>query len=57
MFLFIQYEILNFNFLFYFRHNTHHYLEFFNAIRQSIKDDTFDKFREKINSKFPKEDS
>ncbi|KAF7382191.1 hypothetical protein HZH66_013623 [Vespula vulgaris] len=36
-------------------HNTHHYLEFFNAIRQSIKDNTFSQFREKINSMFPKE--
>ncbi|KAL2713264.1 queuine tRNA-ribosyltransferase subunit QTRTD1 [Vespula squamosa] len=38
-------------------HNTHHYLEFFDAVRQSIKNDSFSQFREKINSKFPKEES
>ncbi|KAI4482365.1 hypothetical protein M0804_008916 [Polistes exclamans] len=38
-------------------HNMHHYIEFFKAIRQSIKDDKLNQFREKINFKFSKEDS
>ncbi|KAK2585741.1 hypothetical protein KPH14_010352 [Odynerus spinipes] len=37
-------------------HNTHHYLEFFNAIRKNIKSATFDQFREKLKSKFSNED-
>ncbi|XP_015182893.1 PREDICTED: queuine tRNA-ribosyltransferase subunit QTRTD1 homolog [Polistes dominula] len=38
-------------------HNMHHYIEFFKLIRQSIKEDKFNQFREKINLKFTKEDS
>ncbi|OXU32290.1 hypothetical protein TSAR_007066 [Trichomalopsis sarcophagae] len=33
-------------------HNTHHYMEFFKAIRQHIKNGTFHEFRNKINVKF-----
>ncbi|KAI4499179.1 hypothetical protein M0802_005762 [Mischocyttarus mexicanus] len=38
-------------------HNMHHYIKFFNAIRQNIKDDKLNQFKETINLKFPKEDS
>ncbi|XP_014215134.1 queuine tRNA-ribosyltransferase accessory subunit 2 [Copidosoma floridanum] len=33
-------------------HNTHLYIEFFKQIRQSIKDGTFDEYRNKIHSRF-----
>lgn len=35
-----------------FRHNTHHYLQFFSIIRDSIKNGTFDQFQKKIRLKF-----
>lgn len=36
-------------------HNVHCYLQFFKAIRENIKNSTFDQFQEKIRSKFSKD--
>ena len=39
------------------RHNVHQYLEFFKAIRESIKDGTFDQYKQKISLKFTEDNS
>ncbi|XP_078043061.1 queuine tRNA-ribosyltransferase accessory subunit 2 [Augochlora pura] len=38
-------------------HNVHQYLEFFKNIRESIKNDTFDEYKQKIALKFKSNDS
>ena len=38
-------------------HNIHQYLEFFKAIRESIKDGTFDQYKQKISLKFTEDNS
>ncbi|XP_043248264.1 queuine tRNA-ribosyltransferase accessory subunit 2 isoform X1 [Colletes gigas] len=35
-------------------HNIHHYLEFFKAIRENIRNNTFDQYKKTITLKFPK---
>lgn len=34
------------------RHNTHHYLKYFQEIRQSLKDGTFQELKNRIHTKF-----
>lgn len=47
--MFIQNLKIN---LIIFRHNTHHYLQFFIAIRDSIKNGTFNQLQKKIRLKY-----
>lgn len=35
-----------------FRHNVHHYIEFFTAIRNSLKTGTLDQLRKKISVQY-----